>query len=96
MDIGEVIGLLFLLVLVGIFGAYVYCGNCCPECGGFRTIKTVEADHTAIDNTVDGKDIIYFLLSEGDHRSKESHVKWIDCCKRCGYETQGEHTYRHY
>jgi len=96
MEIGEIIGIFFLLGLLFIFGAYIYRTKCCPECGAFRSIERVEAEYTAIDNETDGFDVIKHLLSEGAYRTNGSTVKWTDRCRKCGYESKGEHSFRHY
>jgi hypothetical protein len=96
MEIGEIVGILFLFGLLAVFGLYVYRENCCPECGGFRSIERVEAEYTPVDDKTDGKDIIWHLMTEGEHRTKSSIIKWVDRCKICGCETEGERLFRHY
>jgi len=50
MEIGEVIGILFLIGLLALFGLYYYRVNQCPECGAFRSIKKVEAEYIPVDD----------------------------------------------
>jgi len=96
MEYGEVVGVLFLLAVLGVFGYYVYRENCCPECGGFRTIQRVEEKYEPVDNKTDAKDIILHVVSEGEYRTKSSIIEWVDRCKECGYESKGERYFRHY
>lgn len=96
MEIGEAIGIMFILAVVGVFGYYVYRENCCPECGRFRTIERVEAYYTPVDDKTDVEDIIWYLISEGEHRTKSSIIEWVDRCSACGYETKGRRHFRHY
>ncbi len=96
MEIGGFVGILFLLGVLGGFGLFVYRENCCPDCGGFRSIERVEAEYTPVDDKTDGIDIIWHLISQGEHRTKGSIIKWVDRCKKCGHETTGERFFRHY
>ena len=96
MVIGEIIGILFLIGVIALFAVYIYCTNRCPECGTFRSVKRVQAKYTKIDNEIDGWDVIQYLASTGEHRSKGSIVKWVDRCHKCGYESRGEYRFRHY
>lgn len=96
MAIGEILGILFLLSVLGIFGRYVYHENCCPECGCFRSMERVETEYIPVDDKTDGKDIILHLISEGEYRTKSSIVKWVDRCKNCGNESRGERFFEHF
>ena len=93
---GEVVGIAFLLGVLAVFAYYVYRNNCCPECGSFRSVATVEAEYSPVDDKTDGKDIIWHLMTEGEHRTKSSIVKWVDRCKKCNYQAEGERLFRHY
>lgn len=96
MEFGEVIGILFLLVVTGIFGRYVNHHNGCPGCGRFRTVKRIEARYTPVDDETDVKDIIWHLLSQGEYQTKSSIIEWVDRCSLCGYETTGEQFFEHF
>ena len=96
MEFGEIVG---ILIILGVFVFFGYCGyreNCCPECGGFRSIERVEAENTPVDDEVDVGDIVLHLISEGEHRTKSSIISWVDRCKKCGYETRGAGFFKHY
>ena len=96
MEFGEVVGILIILGVLAAFGYFVYREKCCPECGAFRSIKRVEVNYTPVDDEVDFKDIVWHLFSEGAHRTKSSLVKWVDRCRKCGYETNRERFYEHF
>jgi len=94
--LGEIIGILFVLGTLGTIGYLAYRDNCCPECGGFRSLKNVEVTYTPVDNEIDAKDFVLYLLSEGEHRSKSSIVNCVKRCEKCGYEIREEGFYKHY
>lgn len=96
MEIGEIVGILFIIGIIALVARYVYSGYCCPGCGSFRSIKTVEVKYTAIDDEVDVKDVIWHFVTEGEHRGRKTQMKWVDRCKECGIETKGEGVYKHY
>ena len=96
MEIGEAIGILFLVGLLAIFGVYFYHTNRCPGCGAFRSIERVDAEYIPVDDETSYLDVIGFFLSEGEHRTKGTIVKWVDRCNKCDYELRGEGHFRHY
>ena len=94
MEIGEIIGVLFLLIVFVYFGRRIYLSMLCPGCGAFRSIETVEIDRTVIDDEVSNADMVFDLLDH-HHKSKASRVEWVDRCKECAFEVEKKGYYSH-
>lgn len=96
MEIGEIIGILFLLALIVVFAIFVYRNIRCPACGGLRTNEIVEVEELPLDTERDAIELFGTIFLDGDDRHKSSTVIWIERCKKCGYQTKNTKIYRHH
>ena len=95
MEVGEIIGILFIVVVAAVAIYAGYRSNQCPSCGGFRTMETFERDYTPLDEEVDALELVADVIDNrhGHHRS--TMVEWVERCKECGEVVKRKSVYRH-
>jgi len=96
MELGECIGILFLLAVIALIAIYGYHTHRCPMCGSYRTITRIESEWEPIDDSVDIVDVFLHVVTHGEKTTKHSLYRWVDQCRVCGFEIKGEKIINHF
>jgi hypothetical protein len=95
MEIGEIIGIVFIVIVAAATLFLGYRSNQCPSCGGFRTMETIERDYTPLDTDTDAIEVAVDMIDNRHGRHKSTMVEWVERCRDCGEIVNRKTVYRH-